>query len=936
MRAASWRVALRIARRDALRAKGRSLLVLTMIALPVLGVTGVDVVYRSTDLTTAQRLDRELGTAGVLLEMDVPGAKVTQAPFAADGRTVATPPSDGGGTAEQQRSRSIEPAVLAGQLLPAGSELVPVPDDRSMLASSKAGLLQSKVAGIDLADPVWRGRLDLVSGRAPAGDHELAATQAFLDRSGLKTGDTTTVRGLGDRPFTLTGVAEYPGDLKDVALIGSPQAIAAAMAAVPPAADGTDPVRPTAHSWLVKLPAGAAVDWTAVQELNKYGFTASSRSVVLNPPPRSQVPYYSQTVRYGSTGDYLDRSTQVVLATVVGMALLEIVLLAGPAFAVGARRSRRQLGLLAAAGGDRSQVRAVVLGGGVVLGLAGAVSGAVLAVLLVALGRDRLELMAGARFGSFALRPLDLLGVMAVGLGTGLLAAVVPAVQAARQDVVDSITGRGTVRPPSRLLLAAGLAMLAGGAALALLGAVRGGGSRSLPVLGGSVLAELGMVACVPTAVGLFGRLGRFLPLAPRLALRDTVRHRGRTAPAVAAVMAAVAGSVAVGIYTASSNAEMRQAYVPSAPDRAVTLTLLGGPRDPAGIAVQRTAVEQSIAALGPRADVRALRYATCGKQNDCGHVEALLPKDLRCPADDAIAEGRPATEVDQLFSDARCRSGSGAIGFRYGSAVSGDARLLQNFFGQDRASAEQAVATGKAVVFSSALLRDGKATVRITQPYGDQGHAPFQDVQVDAVLMPMAHPTAFMYLPPAQVTALGLDTADAGSVWLPAAAPGDVAVQRATAAVTQVAGSGWNLYVERGYRPHNDVLAIGLALFAGLVALGAAGIATGLAAADSQRDLATLAAVGATAGIRRRLSGFQCGVIAAMGTVLGMVCGAVPAVALRRMQGQLGGVLGPAHTVIEVPWAQLAVTLVALPLLATLFAALLTRSRITLVRRAG
>ena len=55
---------------------------------------------------------------------------------------------------------------------------------------------------------------------------------------------------------------------------------------------------------------------------------------------------------------------EAVLITVVGLAMLEICLLAGPAFAVGARRSRRQLGLVGANGGERRHIRAVVLSGG--------------------------------------------------------------------------------------------------------------------------------------------------------------------------------------------------------------------------------------------------------------------------------------------------------------------------------------------------------------------------------------------------------------------------------------------------------------------------------------------------------------------------------------------------------------------------------------------
>jgi putative ABC transport system permease protein len=63
---------------------------------------------------------------------------------------------------------------------------------------------------------------------------------------------------------------------------------------------------------------------------------------------------------------------------VAGLALLEVVLLAGPAFAVSARRRQRQLALVAANGGTPAHVRRMVLADGVVLGLAGAVLGLVL------------------------------------------------------------------------------------------------------------------------------------------------------------------------------------------------------------------------------------------------------------------------------------------------------------------------------------------------------------------------------------------------------------------------------------------------------------------------------------------------------------------------------------------------------------------------------
>jgi putative ABC transport system permease protein len=62
-RLASWRLALRLARREALRARGRSILVLAMIALPVLAVTAADVVLQTQSVSSVEGLDRRLGSA---------------------------------------------------------------------------------------------------------------------------------------------------------------------------------------------------------------------------------------------------------------------------------------------------------------------------------------------------------------------------------------------------------------------------------------------------------------------------------------------------------------------------------------------------------------------------------------------------------------------------------------------------------------------------------------------------------------------------------------------------------------------------------------------------------------------------------------------------------------------------------------------------------
>ena len=61
-----WKVAVRIARRETLRHKGRSALVAAMLALPVAGASAADTLYHTTKLTTLEQLQRDIGQSDAL------------------------------------------------------------------------------------------------------------------------------------------------------------------------------------------------------------------------------------------------------------------------------------------------------------------------------------------------------------------------------------------------------------------------------------------------------------------------------------------------------------------------------------------------------------------------------------------------------------------------------------------------------------------------------------------------------------------------------------------------------------------------------------------------------------------------------------------------------------------------------------------------------
>lgn len=147
---------------------------------------------------------------------------------------------------------------------------------------------------------------------------------------------------------------------------------------------------------------------------------------------------------------------------------------------------------------------------------------------------------------------------------------------------------------------------------------------------------------------------------------------------------------------------------------------------------------------------------------------------------------------------------------------------------------------------------------------------------------------------------------------------------EAARAALVEAGIDGW-LSVERGYVSD---YALGLMLLVGaaaVITLGATGIATGLAQADARADHATLAAVGAAPAIRRRLAAAQALSLAALGSLLGIASGFVPALAL----------IGAVRSLeVTVPWVQLSLVLVGIPLLAGASAFAFTRSRVPLQRR--
>ncbi|MFX4292758.1 FtsX-like permease family protein [Streptomyces bohaiensis] len=940
----TWRLALRIARRDALRAKGRSVLVIAMIALPIIGVTAIDISFRSSQLSAEERADRTIGTADAQL---YPGAPMpvmqdpenarqwTSAPGAEEEEEETADPAWGVPTDEQT-------ARDAAALFP-GAELTVELGWYGAEVTTAGGLSSITVREWDLDDPLTGGTATLLEGRAPRELDEAAATTAFLETARLAVGDTVSIRGIeGD--FTLTGSYELPGELHTEQLTVLPGTdVVATLAAEP----GAEQYLSYARYFVT---TDAPVDWAAVLAANAQGWLVDSRAVLLDPPPRDEVPYFVE----GRAGSGDGGSMPIGVALVLALVVLEICLLAGPAFAVGARRSRRMLGLMGANGADRRHVRAVMLAGGALLGLAAAVVGLALGLGAAFLAWNWLEESAGRRFGDLTINPLELLAICVLGVGTGLLAALLPALAASRSPVLESLTGRRGVRRVGRELPIAGALLFAFGTALAVLGALFAG--NAMVVVGGVVLAQLGLVAMTPVLVGLFGRIGRFLPLSGRLAVRDAVRNRSRTAPAVAAVLAAVSGAVAVATVVASTDAENRAAYRATVPSGAVVIESDRAADLPAATdAALRTLPVAELATIGRVTGTGELCHLV-NAPAECGEPVVQLPAAAVCDRDafgsgfEAAREENPELTVAEY--DPACVEDWWIKTPTWGQINVAGPELLR-VMEIDDPDAVAALERDEAVVYDERQIHED-GTLRVA-PFTDDDREPRPE---DVVALPATVGTAAEYgarpgevlVTAAWAEANGYGVVDQAVVVGTEREPTDAelqALREALLAGDGSAGAGSTavrLYVEEGHTSGNELILLILGLFATVVTLGAAGIATGLAQADSEADLATLSAVGAPPRVRRTLSGLQCGVIALMGVVLGSLAGLVPGAAIRLAGHQemhelwrtdwYGGPETEPQLFLEIPWATILQLVVVVPLIAAVVAALMTRSTPGVVRR--
>jgi putative ABC transport system permease protein len=907
-----WRPALQIARRTVRRSLARSLLVAILVGLPVAAATFVDVLVR-TQSNPERQAARTIGSADASVEVT---------PLR---RLKHYTPNPWAGYADQGAQRDVRD-VDVESMLPPGARLAAVPIDYEVRVDNGDGVVRTWLQVADVTDELARHEAELVEGTAP-GDGEVLVSAPLAERLGLLD-DGELVPGAS---VTLhDGVsASVSGLSRSAFCLSCERMVAMPGSTVHRAADAEGSAQSDLGDgagngiFLVDLPAGTDLEtlWT---DLAAHGVALVPRDAYINPEKYDAL----------AAGGGIEVSPEAVAAAalaalIVGLGLLEVVLLAGTAFAVGARRQVRELGVVAAAGATGKQIRRIVLAQGVVLGLLGSAIGIAFGAAAAVLGKPVWQRLDDALITDWQFGPLEIAGAAVVGTVSGLLAAVIPAIGAARMAPVDALSGRFRVsRAQRRRAPMIGATLAAVGATCGVLGdrlladefaeyrsalaaADPTGQYVSAPtpavpllfVVGGATLVVAGLVILAPVLIGWIGRAGGLLPLSGRLAVRDAARHRHRTGPATSAIAVAVAGSIVLAFVVAGNGRAQELQYVPSLPDDTMSV-YAWDTTDPA--AVQAEAAATAAREL-PGAEIVTLRDIA-GRD--------IAGRDITGAG---VAEGDepglPTVSVEERFDPATCAVG--CVSSAYTIAVAND-RLVRLVVGADAAAeARGALAAGRVVVTAESQL-DPRGRVHLIDDSTGKttlqpGHL-IERARYDSI------PSALIS-PPALEAAGWRPVASRTLITYAASATPD----QVDTALTAAEESGAEAAIETGPGGETSIVLLIAAIAAGFVTLVGVAISVALSAAEGRADLATLAAVGAPPRRRRSLAAAQALLVGGLGCLLGLGLGTFVSVTLRATTGA---------PELVVPWLNLAAVGLAVPLLAVLVAALLTPSRLPLARR--
>lgn len=858
---------------------------MAMIGLPVMIICGGAALLGTADVSPREALPVSVGQAQALLRTAHGGA-VEQT---VDGQLVS----------ERDRASAPVPGHVEGQpwttaqldVLTGGH--VGVSDLASAAIGSSGPSQQGmiRVIGREVLGP--SGLVDLVEGRLPQRDGEVLVTEHGVASGLPRSGSVQIATGGQSGPARVVGVARATGpDFQPVSLVGGPE------------------WQDTEDSTRFLLVREDPVSWDDVLAWNAAGVSVLSPAVIADPPAGAPT---AAGVSEGS-----NRALVILLA--FGL-VLETALLAGPAFAVSAARRTRTLALIAGNGGDHQQLVRFVTAQAVILGGVAVTLGAILGTVLGWLSlRVLAALFDSSRFTSIGRPPLDTYGwavatIVAAAFGAAVLSALVPGLRSASRTVAPRLAGQTDRSRPARgLPVAGGVIMIAGLVLVAISLANRGETGTLVAAGTGGGLLVIGALFVIPLLVDQVGGWLAHGRVPVRMGARDVVRARSRSVPAVAAITVATAVLTMITISALSDDAQSRRDYLPSTLPGAAVVDAYGP--------VQATLAEV-------RAQHPSWSIEPAGWVGDDGSNPQVLHVS-------AVAPGCTPEQTIELRSAAPgpCQRHSSDNGWR----VSVPATNTLNSAAQLSSDQRQAFDAGSLLVTSQDLITNGKVDLAVSSGGEDAVAARILErtVRVPAIAITAEQAAGLSYQTYTQDPAYGvvgtgiISPVGAERTGLPwrvesyhiVDPAGPISRADEQAINDRVAAP---LTVERGYQSASRLILLVVLAIVVVLVLGGSMIATALTQVEGRQQSATMAALGATPGFRRRVAGMQAIMIVALGVSLGVVLGLAPGLALAATltTDWDPSRLGPVYVI---PYAELGVLIVVVPILAAGLAALMVR----------
>jgi len=913
-RRGSLRLSLRIASRDAAQHRARSLLVVALIAIPIIGLAALATIESSTIATPQETIRDTLGSSQARLTVvGAPDPSLRQDPI--DPSLYENKISNGG----YADTEAKPPVATVASYLPPGTRILTL-RLIAVLAETATGIGSLSAIEGQPWDRAFAGRFAVLSGHVPTSASEIMATPTALVRLGVKVGQSVTLSQPRAGTFTVVGT------MRDLTQLVSDEQLFGRAGVFDGIAPNKDPL--STSFYLPDLP----VSWTKIQELNRDGITVLSRAVLLNPPP-------STGIGGPETGTLGTLQGVMLLLPLLGFSLFEVALLAGAAFTVGAQQQQRALATLASVGGDRRMLARVVSASGVVLGLVGGIGGSAIGVAGAWVYMRLTSDGSIARYPGLHIDPVLTGGIIGFAVLAGWIAALIPARRASRIDVVSSLRGAARPARPSRktpiigvIVGLLGIALTAAGAVLLTVVTATDGRTVAIQqltialIVCGPILLQIAALIVTPLLLRAVSRLAARGGTGARLASRDIARNAPRSVPAVGAIMSTIFIASFLITYLAAAQAEQTADYeYQTAPDivsagfgpyglqTAVTLTQASQLAEAMNSTLHVTNATILYGAVNPSVETDPKK----GELYPVPEVNAAV-RCTQLPAGPtpikrgSLSIASPDCQGPGYLTDSRGQTHI-SVGSQSAIEVAIGTRLTP--------TSRAALAAGKVVALYPQYVRDGHVKIDwLTAHQMDSGNPstgdPARAMSISAVVQQPPHAVYFdLLMTKATAHALGIRYAPVQIIARTGVGPSDAqsdALRAAAQAVTGRPGS-INFGYEGGPPTYATPAQWALLALCALIALGAATVAIGLARAEGRRDEEVLGALGAPPRLRSAYGFWSAAIITGVGAIGGVLLGTVPGLAISESLVQPGG---REATPFGVPWLPLLVAAFGLPLI--------------------